>query len=103
MDEKWLIEKLPGDLRRIAELIGLENTVKLSREFRACWVYMSSLDEIEREIRDEKIRAEYDAGKKPRDIALGHNLGERQIWNILGKLPEDPQPLPLFEKLLNDI
>lgn len=103
MTEKDLIEKLPGDLRAIAEDIGLEATLKLARRFRSCWVYVHSLDDIEREIRDDKIRTQYDAGQKIRDIALQHGLGERQIWNILGKLPEDPAPLPLFAKLFKDL
>lgn len=103
MNHEKLIDMLPRDLRAIAEIVGLEAALKIGRRFRSTWVYVGELDHIEREIRDEKIREQYDAGTSARDLALKNHLSERQIWNILGKVPEDPEPLPLFDRLLKKI
>ncbi|MDD2468713.1 MAG: hypothetical protein PHI97_32465 [Desulfobulbus sp.] len=37
-------EDLPGDLEIIAEVIGVENAIALSREFRGCRLYVAYID-----------------------------------------------------------
>lgn len=88
-NEDKIIEQLPGDLRRIAEVIGVKPTLDLAKAFRGTYLYVHNLDDMLREIRNEEIRAEYTAGKtKVSSLAIKHQLTERQIWNILGEEPE---------------
>lgn len=37
-------EELPGDLEIIAEVIGVESAIALSREFRGCKLYVAFID-----------------------------------------------------------
>jgi hypothetical protein len=90
--EKRLIESLPGDLRHIAQVAGLEAAIRIARAFRGTYLYVPDLM---RQIRDEKIRHEYDRGRDFRSLALEYGLTQRQIRNILCEtLPIDDFSLP---------
>lgn len=78
-------DDLPGDLRMIAEVVGVENTIKLSTAFRGCTLYFRSIDHILRSKRNIEIRKDYDSGGvRVIDIARKYNLSKRQIEYILG-------------------
>ncbi len=103
-----IIARLPGDLKRIAEIIGVKPTLKLARELRSIWVYIHSVDDLEREIRDKQIREEFDlltttkgltARAAVDRLAIKHALSTRWVWTILGREPEEPTPLPLLDLL----
>jgi|GEM_PF-1513482 len=78
-----IIEMLPGDLRRIAEVAGAEAAVRLARAFRGTFLYVPGLDEIIRRARDASIRRDYAQGESARGLSRRHRLSERQIRNIL--------------------
>lgn len=88
MKNENIIEQLPGDIRRIAEVIGVEAALALAKEFRGTYLYIHNLDDLFREIRNKDIRKAYTSGKPVRSLAIKHRLTERQIWNILGNEPE---------------
>lgn len=95
-----LIESLPGDLRRIAEVAGIEAAVKIGQAFRGTYIYIPGLDDLMKRARDERIRKEYDEGKLVKMIAVKYGLSERGTWKILKK---PPKPLnPLINMLLED-
>ena len=94
-----IIEQLPGDLRRIAEVIGIEPTLDLAKAFRGTYLYIHNLDDMLREIRNEDIRKSYSKGTKVTDLAIKHRLTERQIWNILGMEPDEVTPPSLLNLL----
>ena len=98
MNEEALLNRLPGHLRRIAELVGVENTIKIAKEFGGLHVYIHKLDDFYREIRDHKIREAYDKGAKINDLARKYDLSSRHIYNILGVQPKEQEFLPLFIK-----
>lgn len=52
---EWLPEPkdLPGDLEIIAEVIGVESTMMLSREFRGCKLYIARIDRAMRKSEDQ--------------------------------------------------
>ncbi len=87
--DEELIRALPGDLRRIAEVAGLEAAVRIGQAFRGTLLYVSGVDDMVRAVRDEMIRREYDAGKPSRRLALKYGLTQRQIQKIL-KSPSAP-------------
>jgi len=74
-----VMEMLPGDLRRIAEVAGLEAAVKIAKAFRGCVLYVPGIDEVTRKARDEMIRKDYDGGKDVRLLARRYGLSERSV------------------------
>lgn len=108
--EEKIIEQLPGDLRKVAEIIGIEPTLKLAREFRGIWIYVHSLDHLEREIRNNNIKAEFDritakgavtATAAVERFAIKYALTTRQICNILKNEPDEPATTPLLDLIKN--
>jgi Mor family transcriptional regulator len=91
-DEK-LIEFLPGDLRRIAEVAGVEAALKIARAFRGTYLYVPGLDDLMKQIRDEQIRKEYDEGKPVKRLAIKYRLTERQIRRVLNSRAKAVHPL----------
>jgi len=93
------IAELPGDLQLLAEtmlpVIGDEVlTVRVvlvvSEKLRGSKLYISGIDaEGKRKARNQQIRAEYDRGGiTGPQLARKYRLGDRQIWNILGRADE---------------
>jgi len=98
-----LIERLPPSLQQVARVVGIEATLKLEKAFRGTYIYIASVDTIRREVRDVKIRAEYDAGGVTvSHLAVKHHLTERQIYTILSTSLTEPDELPLFRNLTKE-
>jgi Mor family transcriptional regulator len=91
--DEELIETLPGDLRRIARVAGLEAALKISKAFRGRYLYVQGLEELERQVRDERIRADYDSGVPVRNISGKFGLTTRAVWKILSSPQEGMNPL----------
>lgn len=91
--EEELIETLPGDLRRIARVAGLEAALKISRAFRGRYLYVQGLDELQRQARDDRIRADYDSGVPVRKISSKFGLTTRAVRKILSRPSEGMNPL----------
>jgi Mor family transcriptional regulator len=82
-EEERLIESLPGDLRRIAEVAGLEAAVRIARAFRGTYLYVPGLDDLIKQLRDEKIRKEYDEGRDAKGLAAKYGVSQRHLRRIL--------------------
>ena len=96
-----ILKRLNGDFKRLAEIVGVDNALMVSKEFGGLWISIPKLDDLRREERNAAIREAYDgAGEKTetvRFLARKHNLTALQIYNILGVQPEDENlVLPLF-------
>lgn len=97
-----ILQRLNGDFRRLAEIIGVENALMVSKEFGGLWISIPKLDDLRREERNATIREQYDRAEEKTDtvrsLARRHNLTSRQIYNILGIQPENETSLvlPLF-------
>jgi len=104
-----IINQLPGDLRHLAEVLRehfpdapyIAIVLRIAKEFRGTYIRVHSLDDLEREIRNTEIRAEYTSGKKAPQLAIKFRLTERHIWNILGTEPDAPAPAPLLSLIKN--
>lgn len=83
MPEEELVQLLPGDLKRIAEIAGVRAALEISREFRGSYVYIGGLDGFSRELRDLGIRRDYDQGIRVRMLSTKYSLSPRQIRNVL--------------------
>lgn len=94
--DKEILDRLPGDLREMAELIGLEDTMKIVDRWGGDYILVPKCDELRREIRDNQIREEYDAGGITMgELAHKRGLHIRTINRILSGESEDV-PLPLL-------
>ena len=98
-----ILARLGGDFRKVAELIGVENALKISAEFGGLWISVPKLDGLKRDVRDRAIRKAYDESKDKtalvRRLARENDLTTRQIYNILGVQPEGTEfVLPLFSE-----
>lgn len=78
-----IMEMFPGDLRRIAEVAGVEAAVRIARAFRGCLLYVPGLDELTRMARDEMIRKDYDEGIHINLLARRYGLTVRRVRMIL--------------------
>ncbi|MHB8110887.1 MAG: Mor transcription activator family protein [Syntrophorhabdaceae bacterium] len=101
MADDPILKRLNGDFRRLAEIVGVENALKVSKEFGGLWISVPKLDDLKREERNASIREEYDSAQEKTDtvrsLARKHNLTARQIYNILGVQPDETDlVLPLF-------
>jgi len=77
------IDDLEGDLRDIADTIGMNNTVKLMELFGGCAVYIPMIDRVQKKSRDRMIRSEFN-GSNYRDLADKYNLSVVWIRKIVG-------------------
>ncbi|MDR3631331.1 MAG: helix-turn-helix domain containing protein [Desulfocapsaceae bacterium] len=95
--------ELPGDLAEMAMIIdgyipglGVEITMAIAQRFRGTYVFCHNLDALWRAARDRRIVEFYDDGMKVPEIARLVGLGQRRVWDILGKPPEDDRQMKLF-------
>ncbi|MFF2887001.1 Mor transcription activator family protein [Paenibacillus sp. NPDC057967] len=103
--EDWIKElttdTIPERYRPIAELIGLENLIKLADYSSGDTLYIPTSEFFLRPIRDQRIRDDY-RGSNSHDLAKKYNLSERRIREICeGVRPtpdwdEDENQLKLF-------
>lgn len=98
------IEELPGDLRQVAEEVGVKNTMKLVHKFRGTAIYFHNMDKFFRAWRDNCIRRDFDRllaeGRSARRAAdeLGrkYTLSARWIFEIVGSAGLDSRQMNLF-------
>jgi Mor family transcriptional regulator len=83
--EETLHKYLPGELRKIADIAGLEAAVRISSVFGGNVIYVPALEELQRLARDEKIRRQYRKGVKVRLLSGRFQISERSIWRVLNR------------------
>lgn len=97
--ERWMKEITLNDLdeknREIAEIIGVENYLKLIEFYGGTRVYFNKLEEVTKGIRDQKIKAEYNR-YNIRELIVKYNLAEESIRRILRSEPAEGQ-ISLFD------
>ena len=80
------MEDFTGSLKKIAEVIGVEKTVALSKILGGRLFYICGIDSIERTIRNRRIRDEYDRGGTTIfSLARKFGLGQRTVEKILSE------------------
>lgn len=91
------MEELAGDLRILAELVGVRMALKISERFDGTPARLYGHRRWLTRFRDGKIREEYDrGGVSGVELARRYGLSDRHIWNILGKVEGENQQLMLF-------
>ncbi len=84
--EKWTEQitpdMLPGQHRRLVELIGLDATLALCRGLGGVNYYIPKMDEVMRIARDKLIRKEYNR-YNVKELALKYDLSVVSIYTII--------------------
>lgn len=84
--EDWLKEIKPGDIpahmAQLVEAIGIEPAVRLMQQYGGANVYIPKADALLRQIRDKRIREEYN-GYNVRQLAVKYGLSENWINRII--------------------
>lgn len=77
------ITELPGDVGRIAEVVGIDAAIAIARHFAGNFLYISGLKILDRAARDDAIRQAYDAGVSVAALSRKHELTARRVRDIL--------------------
>lgn len=93
------IADLDGDLKEIAELIGVEATMKLVEVYGGSRLYFPVPDQVLIPVRHRRVlKAYFEEGKSIDDIRRETRYGESTIREILFK-NGDTRQTAMFEKL----
>ena len=89
------IEELTGDLRLLAELIGVEKALLVGQFFHGTPIRIWGVQKFVRRYRDRCIRRD---SESMTNVALArkYKLTDRQIINITGKPEPDERQLSLW-------
>ncbi|HFQ80977.1 MAG TPA: hypothetical protein ENK33_06340 [Desulfobacterales bacterium] len=91
------IEELHGDLRLLAEIVGIKLAIKVALAFNGTPLRIYGIKKWWTRLRDRAMRAEYDKGDIiVVDLARKYGVGERQAYNILGRVEVDERQMSLF-------
>lgn len=81
LEHKWAgltLDMLPEAHRKLAEVIGVEATLRLSEVYGGLTLYVPKLDMVHAAMRTKRIRAEYD-GTNARQLARKYGVSNRCI------------------------
>lgn len=84
------IDELPESYQPVAEIVGVEDALRLAQHLGGLSFYYPRLDSLLRDKRDAQIRAEF-TGCNHRDLARKYNLTESWIRQIVQRRPADEQ------------
>lgn len=91
------IDELSGDLRMLAEKVGVRTALQISALFDGTPARLYGHRRWVLKWRDKEIRAEYDKGGiSIIDLARKVGLSDRHVLTILGKEPGEDKQLRLF-------
>jgi len=81
-----IIDKLPGDLKKIAELIGVENTMKIVDHWGGSYISIPSCLNLKRDVNIAEACKLYDSGGYTiRNLALRFRVSGRTMATWLKK------------------
>lgn len=89
LEKELTLEEIPERYRPIAELIGVDNLLKLAGYVHGDEFYVPAPAFFLRPLRDKKIRQEYD-GRNHHELAKKYDLNERTIRDICEGLKPEP-------------
>lgn len=89
------IDALPDSYQAVAEIVGIENALKLSRHLGGLYFYYPQIESLLRDRRDERIRKEFN-GSNHRELARKYGLTESWIRSIVQRKTR-PEQANMFE------
>lgn len=91
------LEELSGDLRLLAEIIGVRLALRVAQVFSGTPIRVYGVRKWIIRHRDRCMRREYDQGGiSGVDLGRKYKVGERQTWYILGSAEPDERQIRMF-------
>lgn len=91
------LDELTGDLRIVAEVVGVAKALELAQRFHGVPIRVWNAKKFIRRYRNRCLRRDYDRGGiSGIKLAQKYRLTERQIWNILGSPEPDTRQMGLW-------
>lgn len=81
--EKAIRESKLKSVRELLDILPVEAVYTLIYHYGGCSITPPKIDSFTKLERDEKIKAQYYAGKKIKDLAKEYKLADRHIRNII--------------------
>lgn len=94
LKEMMEIKDLPESMQPVAELIGIDNLMKLSNYAGGYEIYIPVEEALVRNVRNKRILDEY-TGYNGKELALKYGITERMIYSILRDY--DPTQYNIFD------
>lgn len=86
--EDWIkdltLDMIPEPYKQVADVIGVENFIKLARTIGGSTIYIPKSDSFLRPVRDLNIKKDFN-GYNHLELARKYNLSERWILEICGE------------------
>jgi len=87
--DSFIHEVLPDlmneDLLNVARAAGIKAALDIMLTLGGSTIYVPCVEDLQRRLRDERIRREYDCGVRVKDIGRRYGLTERTIYKVLRK------------------
>ncbi len=93
------IEELTGDLRNLADVVGVATAIKIGMHFEGVPLRLWGVARLRRRLRDNNIRKEYDEGAKAIELARKYRVSERWVWDILGRSDAPPMNVRMMQEV----
>lgn len=106
--EEHDLDYLTGDLRSIAEVVGIEVAVKIGAHFEGTTLHVS-LDAVRRAIREAQIMTAYRRGGTVTNVAARFGITRRNVYQIMLRWAERGDGAPskglclLVRRALRDV
>lgn len=100
-EDELLMESMSEGLRLIAGAVGIEGALKVAQLLGGETLYIPAMDELQRMLRDERIRRERAGGMSVRSLSLRHGVTTRTVYNVLKKRPSEVAAI--LERLVKDM
>lgn len=91
------IPKFPHIQHRLMEILGLRDFTLLCQKYGNETLMIPRAAAALRHFRNQKILADFTAGKSQASIAIEHGMTERQINTICNRIPCHSQNVDLFD------
>lgn len=90
------IDQISGDLRLLAELVGVGMALRIAQAFGGTPIRIYGVQKWLRRHRDRCIRKDSDKGVSAVELGRKYKLSERHIWNILGTAEADERQMRMW-------
>lgn len=87
MDEYKAVSESKNEVVvELVELIGIENTIKIIKNYGGSFVYIQQMKTIVKEERDANLYSDYLSGMDISNLSKKYNLASSSIRDIINKL-----------------
>ena len=86
-DREFLLNVMGPDMRALARAAGIEAALSIMCVLGGNGIYIPVMEDLQRALRDEKIRNDYAVGRSVRDISRLYGLSARTVYKILKQEP----------------